>query len=270
MDNRVLLENTSRTTHKAIQHGSKPENLHTNQSTDRDNVLYHDDNDKENQFLPYRPATKLNQYCYHHYDQQTNDTDKNEIQDRQIIKSLPPSISDFEIIKPISHGGFAKVYLARRKDKLFALKVMAKEELIRKNMANQVVAERDAMALSCSPFIVHLFYSLQSNDRVYLIMEYMIGGDVKSLLMNLGYFDESTARFYASQIIAALEYLHSHNIVHRDLKPDNMLISAEGYLKLTDFGLSRITLNRGKIRNNIHHFIDLYVVAIGSTAVLIH
>ncbi|EDV29409.1 uncharacterized protein TRIADDRAFT_7368, partial [Trichoplax adhaerens] len=129
-------------------------------------------------------------------------------------------------------------------DKLFALKVMAKEELIRKNMATQVIAERDAMALSCSPFIVHLFYSLQSNDRVYLIMEYMIGGDVKSLLMNLGYFDESTARFYTSQIVAALEYLHSHNIVHRDLKPDNMLISAEGYLKLTDFGLSRLTLNR--------------------------
>ena len=248
MDNRVLLENTSKTTHKAMQYGFKSENTHTSPSSNQDRILYHDINNKENQFLAFRPPTTFNKYYCHHYDQQVNDTDKNETQDKQIIKTLPPSISDFEIIKPISHGGFAKVYLARRKDKLFALKVMAKEELVRKNMANQVVAERNAMALSCSPFIVHLFYSLQSNDRVYLIMEYMIGGDVKSLLMNLGYFDEATARFYASQIIAALEYLHSHNIVHRDLKPDNMLISAEGYLKLTDFGLSRITLNRGKIR----------------------
>ncbi|XP_062984057.1 serine/threonine-protein kinase greatwall [Elgaria multicarinata webbii] len=111
-------------------------------------------------------------------------------------------------------------------------------------MVHQVQAERDALALSKSPFIVHLYYSLQSANNVYLVMEYLIGGDVKSLLHIYGYFDEEVAIKYISEVALALDYLHRHGIIHRDLKPDNMLISNEGHIKLTDFGLSRVTLNR--------------------------
>lgn len=107
-------------------------------------------------------------------------------------------------------------------------------------MAQQVVTERDALAVAKSPFIVKLFYSLQSRDYVYLVMEYMIGGDLKSLLHNMYYFDEKMAVFYLCEIALALDYLHSHGIIHRDLKPDNMLLSARGHVKLTDFGLSEI------------------------------
>ncbi|XP_066243656.1 serine/threonine-protein kinase greatwall isoform X2 [Saccopteryx leptura] len=156
----------------------------------------------------------------------------------------PPSIEEFTIVKPISRGAFGKVYLGQKGGKLYAVKVVRKADLINKNMTHQVQAERDAMALSKSPFIVHLYYSLQSANNVYLVMEYLIGGDVKSLLHVYGYFDEKMAVKYISEVALALDYLHRHGIIHRDLKPDNMLISNEGHIKLTDFGLSKVTLNR--------------------------
>lgn len=77
-------------------------------------------------------------------------------------------------------------------------------------------------------------------------MEYMVGGDLKSLLGVYGFLEESMAVFYVAEVTLALDYLHRHNIVHRDLKPDNMLISRSGHVKLTDFGLSKIEVNRGK------------------------
>ncbi|XP_021096134.1 serine/threonine-protein kinase greatwall isoform X2 [Heterocephalus glaber] len=156
----------------------------------------------------------------------------------------PPSIEEFTIVKPISRGAFGKVYLGQKGGRLYAVKVVKKADMINKNMTHQLQAERDALALSKSPFIVHLYYSLQSASNVYLVMEYLIGGDVKSLLHIYGYFDEEMAVKYISEVALALDYLHRHGIIHRDLKPDNMLISNEGHIKLTDFGLSKVTLNR--------------------------
>ncbi|XP_067291451.1 serine/threonine-protein kinase greatwall isoform X2 [Pseudorasbora parva] len=157
-----------------------------------------------------------------------------------------PSIEDFVLVKPISRGAFGKVYLARKtcNSKLFAVKVVKKADMVDKNMTDQMKAERDALALSKSPFIVHLFYSLQTATKVYLVMEYLIGGDVKSLLHIYGYFDEDMSLKYISEVALALDYLHRHRIIHRDLKPDNMLISNEGHIKLTDFGLSKVKLDR--------------------------
>ncbi|KRK02807.1 serine/threonine-protein kinase greatwall isoform X2 [Drosophila yakuba] len=158
-----------------------------------------------------------------------------------------PTIKDFVIIKPISRGAFGKVFLGYKNNdskRLFAIKVMRKSEMINKNMVSQVITERNALALSRSQFCVSLFYSLQSLSYVYLVMEYMVGGDLKSLLAMFGYFDEPTARFYVAEMVMALQYLHQHGIVHRDIKPDNMLLSASGHLKLTDFGLSKIDMRR--------------------------
>ncbi|XP_036323646.1 serine/threonine-protein kinase greatwall isoform X1 [Rhagoletis pomonella] len=158
-----------------------------------------------------------------------------------------PTIKDFVIIKPISRGAFGKVFLGYKNNdpnKLYAIKVMRKSEMINKNMVSQVITERNALALSRSPFCVSLFYSLQSVSYVYLVMDYMVGGDLKSLLTMFGYFDEAVARFYVAEVALALQYLHEHGIVHRDIKPDNMLLSATGHVKLTDFGLSKIDNRR--------------------------
>jgi serine/threonine protein kinase len=121
---------------------------------------------------------------------------------------------------------------------------MKKEEMDQKNMLSSVVRERKALALSKSPFTVHLYYSLLSDDLIVLVMEYMVGGDLSALLGIYQVFNESATAFYIAECSLALEYLHSHGIIHRDIKPDNMLIGADGHLKLTDFGLSEVALKR--------------------------
>lgn len=172
--------------------------------------------------------------------------EKHELREISMEVPKPPSIEDFLVLKPISRGAFGKVYLARKKcnSRLYAIKVMRKADMVDKNMTGQMKAERDALALSKSPFIVHLFYSLQTATKIYLVMEYLIGGDVKSLLHIYGYFDQDMSVKYISEVAVALDYLHRHGIIHRDLKPDNMLISNEGHIKLTDFGLSKVKLDR--------------------------
>lgn len=160
---------------------------------------------------------------------------------------LAPTMQDFQILKPISRGAFGKVFLGTKKGQakpLYAIKVMKKSEVVDKNMVSQVIAERNALALTKSPFCVNLFYCLQSADNVFLVMEYLIGGDLKSLLSMYGFFDEAMARFYIAEIALALSYLHKRHIIHRDLKPDNVLLTNHGHIKLTDFGLSQVKVDR--------------------------
>ncbi|XP_044754695.1 serine/threonine-protein kinase greatwall [Coccinella septempunctata] len=159
----------------------------------------------------------------------------------------PPDINDFVIIKPISKGAFGKVFLGHKKTNnkvMYAIKVMKKHEMVNKNMVTQVVNERNALALTNCPFCVKLYYSLQTSTSIYLVMEFMVGGDLKSLLSVYGFFDEAMATFYVAEVCLALQYLHSHGIIHRDIKPDNMLLSKEGHVKLTDFGLSKVQVHR--------------------------
>lgn len=154
------------------------------------------------------------------------------------------SIDDFEIIKPISRGAFGRVFLAKKRTTgdLFAIKVLKKADMIRKNAVESILAERDILITVRNPFVVRFFYSFTCRENLYLVMEYLNGGDLYSLLRNLGCLDEDVARVYIAEVVLALEYLHSMRIVHRDLKPDNLLIAHDGHIKLTDFGLSKVGL----------------------------
>ncbi|RKP14675.1 kinase-like domain-containing protein, partial [Piptocephalis cylindrospora] len=159
-----------------------------------------------------------------------------------------PSIKDYKIIKPISKGAFGSVFLAKRRatGEYFALKVLRKSDMVAKNQVKNVKAERMILMMQeDSPWVVRLYYSFQSKDSLYLVMEYLNGGDCATLIKSLGQLDEDWARSYLAEVVCGLEYLHGRGIVHRDLKPDNLLIDANGHLKLTDFGLSRLGfLNR--------------------------
>ncbi|XP_029119205.1 probable serine/threonine protein kinase IREH1 isoform X1 [Elaeis guineensis] len=154
------------------------------------------------------------------------------------------SIDDFEIIKPISRGAFGRVFLSKKRTTgdLFAIKVLKKADMIRKNAVESILAERDILISVRNPFVVRFFYSFTSRENLYLVMEYLNGGDLYSLLRNLGCLDEEVARIYIAEVVLALEYLHSLRVVHRDLKPDNLLIAHDGHIKLTDFGLSKVGL----------------------------
>ncbi|KAI9351743.1 serine/threonine protein kinase 15, partial [Zopfochytrium polystomum] len=160
---------------------------------------------------------------------------------------------DFEVIKPISRGAFGKVYLVRKKvtQDIYAMKILKKKNLIRKNMVTHVLAEHKALTMANNPFVVKLFYAFPDKDNLYLVMEYLIGGrfiifpiffmtallrisgDLSALLANFGTFDEDMTRMYSAEVVLALEYLHANGITHRDLKPDNMLVNHEGHIKLT-------------------------------------
>ncbi|KAG0607460.1 hypothetical protein M758_8G030600 [Ceratodon purpureus] len=154
------------------------------------------------------------------------------------------TIDDFEIIKPISRGAFGRVFLARKRitGDLFAIKVLRKADMIRKNAVESVQAERNILISVRNPFVVRFFYSFTCSENLYLVMEYLNGGDVFSLLRNMGCLEEDMVRVYIAELVLALEYLHGLGIVHRDLKPDNLLIARDGHIKLTDFGLSKVGL----------------------------
>ncbi|KAM1638237.1 hypothetical protein FF1_015956 [Malus domestica] len=192
------------------------------------------------------------------------------------------SIDDFEIIKPISRGAFGRVFLAKKRTTgdLFAIKVLKKADMIRKNAVESILAERDILISVRNPFVVRFFYSFTCSENLYLVMEYLNGGDLYSLLRNLGCLDEEVARVYIAEVVLALEYLHSLRVVHRDLKPDNLLIAHDGHVKaygfhfflhpnltfcipseqLTDFGLSKVGL--------INSTDDLSGPAVSSTSLL--
>ncbi|KKK24304.1 hypothetical protein AOCH_007527 [Aspergillus ochraceoroseus] len=160
-------------------------------------------------------------------------------------RPVPPSIKDFEIIKPISKGAFGSVYLSKKKTtgEYFAIKVLKKADMVAKNQVTNVKAERAIMMWQGeSDFVAKLYWTFSSKDYLYLVMEYLNGGDCASLVKILGGLPEDWAKKYIAEVVLGVEHLHSRGIVHRDLKPDNLLIDQTGHLKLTDFGLSRMGL----------------------------
>lgn len=160
-------------------------------------------------------------------------------------RAVPTSIKDFEIIKPISKGAFGSVYLAKKKSTgdYFAIKVLKKADMVAKNQISNVKAERAIMMWQGeSEFVAKLYWTFSSKDFLYLVMEYLNGGDCASLIKVLGGLSEDWAKKYLAEVVLGVEHLHSRGIVHRDLKPDNLLIDQKGHLKLTDFGLSRMGL----------------------------
>lgn len=150
------------------------------------------------------------------------------------------SIEDFVVMALIARGAYGAAFLARKKatGDIFCLKRLRKNDMIAKNQQQHVRREKSILANTSNPYIVKMYYSFTSTTDLYLVMEYVPGGDMFSRMNQLGIFPIAVARRYIAEIALALEYLHSHEIVHRDLKPDNILITMHGHIKLTDFGLS--------------------------------
>eukprot|EP00164_Ancoracysta_twista_P002971 GFYU01003958.1.p1 GENE.GFYU01003958.1~~GFYU01003958.1.p1 ORF type:complete len:854 (-),score=245.74 GFYU01003958.1:112-2673(-) len=166
-------------------------------------------------------------------------------------------LRDFKILKPISRGAFGRVYLGQKikTEDFYAIKVLKKSDMQLKNKTDQVKAEKNILHQMSNAYVVRLYYTFQSKENLYMVMEYLNGGDLASLLVAMDIFEEPMAKLYAAEIVCALQYLHKGGIVHRDLKPDNVLIDKEGHLKLTDFGLSRSgLLDRRTLPSNFDPF----------------
>lgn len=156
-----------------------------------------------------------------------------------------PCEEDFEVLKLVSNGAYGAVHLVkhRQTEERYAMKKISKSHLLLRNQIEQVFVERDIMTFTDNPFVVALICTFETKNHLCLVMEYVEGGDVATLLKNIGGpLNIDIARMYFAETTLAVEYLHSYGIIHRDLKPDNLLITAVGHIKLTDFGLSKIGL----------------------------
>ncbi|KAK6937753.1 Protein kinase domain, partial [Dillenia turbinata] len=148
---------------------------------------------------------------------------------------------DFELLTMIGKGAFGEVRVCREKTTghVYAMKKLKKSEMLRRGQVEHVKAERNLLAEVDSNCIVKLYCSFQDDEFLYLIMEYLPGGDMMTLLMRKDTLTEDEARFYVGETVLAIESIHKHNYIHRDIKPDNLLLDKYGHLRLSDFGLCK-------------------------------
>lgn len=156
------------------------------------------------------------------------------------LKRTKLVLEDFITVKVIGKGAFGEVRLVQKKDtgKIYAMKTLLKSEMFNKDQLAHVKAERDVLAGSDSPWVVALYYSFQDSQYLYLIMEFLPGGDLMTMLIRWQVFTEDITRFYMAECVLAIEAIHKLGFIHRDIKPDNILIDSKGHVKLSDFGLS--------------------------------
>jgi serine/threonine protein kinase len=150
-------------------------------------------------------------------------------------------LDDFDLLKVIGRGGFGKVMLVRKKgtQDLYAMKILSKDMLIKRNQVQRTHAENRILRKVEHPFLVGLKFGFQTESKLYLVMDYINGGDLFAHLQNRRRFTVDQTRLYAAEMVLAFEHLHREAIVYRDLKPENILMGADGHIRLTDFGLCK-------------------------------
>ncbi|KAI4292430.1 protein kinase X [Pancytospora philotis] len=159
------------------------------------------------------------------------------------------SYRDFEFLRIIGSGAFGKVFLARyvNNDKLYAIKRMNKQFLKANRQLDNIYNESQILQEACfCPFIVKFLHTIETDEYIFIIMEYVRGGELFYYIKKYQCFAEDVARFFAAEIIIALKYLHDKDILYRDLKPENILINADGHIKLADFGFAT------KVNENVY------------------
>ena len=172
---------------------------------------------------------------------------KKEIYNNEMNKSRKlrekQTIREYKSLAIIGRGAFGEVHVCKeiKTGKIVAIKKIKKEILIQKNQIIHIRNEQLIMSKIKSPWIIELKASFQEDDYLYLIMEYLAGGDLMALLIKKDILSENEAKFYISELILAIESIHKLDCIHRDIKPDNILIDSNGHIKLSDFGLAKVS-----------------------------
>ena len=148
---------------------------------------------------------------------------------------------DYQPLAIIGRGAFGEVRVCRHKKtkEVVAIKKLKKFEMINKNQVKHVRAERDILTVADNEWVVELKASFQDENHLYLVMEFLQGGDLMTLLIEKEILSEEMSRFYMAEMVLAIESVHNLNYIHRDLKPDNLIIGRDGHMKLSDFGLCK-------------------------------
>ena len=208
----------------------KPENIdNTNYTNDKSEVLNVTENTDTN--------TSSNK-------NEINIIESNNEEENEHPLNIKLTYNDFQPIKLLGRGSFGEVILVRLKStkKVYAMKILDKKILKMKKQQNHTKTERDLMVKINSPFIVNIKSAFQDDTNLYLVSEFMQGGDMFFHMHDgqIVIFSHDKTRFYMLELVLALESLHKNNMVYRDLKPENILLDSKGHVKLTDFGLSKI------------------------------
>ncbi|KAK8797217.1 hypothetical protein WA158_004427 [Blastocystis sp. Blastoise] len=169
------------------------------------------------------------------------------------LASSSLSKNDFTMLKVVGKGSFGKVLLVRSKinKKVYALKILSKEKVVERKQVDHTKSERIILEMINYPFLARLEFAFQTHTTLYLGMEFFAGGPLFHHLQQARRFPEERARFYACEVILAMGYLHKENILYRDMKPENILLDRYGHVYITDFGLSKLNVNKGQMVQTI-------------------
>ncbi|WVO16092.1 hypothetical protein L204_103758 [Cryptococcus depauperatus] len=151
------------------------------------------------------------------------------------------ALGDFQIERTLGTGSFGRVHLVKshHNGRFYAVKVLSKEKVIKMKQVEHTNSEREMLVRVRHPFLVNLWGTFQDVNNLYMVMDFVAGGELFSLLRKSQRFPNSVAKFYAAEVALALDYLHSLDIIYRDLKPENLLLGADGHVKVTDFGFAK-------------------------------
>jgi len=152
------------------------------------------------------------------------------------------NIDSFALGVTLGTGSFGRVRFCNYKenDQIYALKMLKKSEVVRLQQVEHMISERSILIGLNHPFIVNLAATFQDPKHLYMVLEYVMGGELFTHLRKAGRFDHPTAKFYSASVVAIFDYLHSMDVIYRDLKPENLLFDSEGYMKMTDFGFAKV------------------------------
>ncbi|KZP01329.1 Pkinase-domain-containing protein [Calocera viscosa TUFC12733] len=170
---------------------------------------------------------------------------------KPISHAAPLTVHSFELLQVIGKGSFGKVMQVRKRDtgRIYALKTIRKAHIVSRSEVTHTLAERTVLAQVNNPFIVPLKFSYQSPEKLYLVLAFVNGGELFHHLQREQRFSEERSRFYAAELLLALEHLHDFNVVYRDLKPENILLDYTGHIALCDFGLCKLNMTDNETTN---------------------
>ncbi|KAI8090676.1 kinase-like domain-containing protein [Thamnidium elegans] len=165
--------------------------------------------------------------------------------DQSIIKQRHDrprlKLADFNMLRTLGTGSFGRVHLvqSRVNARYYAVKVLKKSEVVRLKQVEHTNNEKHILESVAHPFLVNMWGTFQDNVNLYMVMDYVPGGELFSVLRRSKRFPDHVAKFYAAEVILAIEYMHSKNVIYRDLKPENLLLDSQGHIKITDFGFAK-------------------------------